>query len=71
MFIFFDKLYKQIIHVSSSLLLSAFPSCSLSLIQITAKHGLTFVFCKGEIVFVFILSTRVEAGTASFSQKKS
>ena len=44
--LFLDKMYKQIIPVSLSLLLYASPSCSLSLIQITPKHGLSLFSVK-------------------------
>ena len=49
---YFKKMYKQIILVSLSLLLSAFPSYSVSPVQIMAKHGLIFIFCKSEAVLV-------------------
>ena len=48
----FNIIHIYNIQLSLSLLLSAFPSCNVSSMQIMAKHGLTFVFCKIEAVFV-------------------
>ena len=46
------KCIKNPISVSLSLFLSAFPSCSLSSIQIMVKHGLIVVLCKDGVVLV-------------------
>ena len=45
-YLFILKMYKQIMPVSLSLLLKAFPSRSLSLIKIMADHGLCLFSVK-------------------------
>ena len=44
--LFFNRIYKQIIHPSLSLLLYAFPACSFSSIQVITKHGLSLFSVK-------------------------
>ena len=47
--LFFNKMNKQIIPVSLSLLLCAFPSSNISSIQITLNYGLRLFAAKARL----------------------